>query len=179
MQNTLPESIKERISKEAEKEIELSKQAIKDAGENPNEFRQYYEGFGEGYEAALTAAISNPGQWNLAVADWIPVENRLPAKFKNVLGLSKLGKIAITCVDSSGELDQFELEVDFNDCWTHWTSIPPKPGESTPSTDTAGLVDKEGVKALFAAYCVYRNEEGDLEFSEWLDSNPIETLNSH
>lgn len=31
-------------------------------------------------------------------------------------------------------------------------------------------VDKDGVKKLFEAYCRYKNNEGEMEFNEWLDA---------
>jgi hypothetical protein len=134
MENKLPDTLKERIEQEA--------RTIRQ--ESEFNLAPYGNGFETGYLTASSKILGNPGAYGLAGAEWTSVENGLPPKFKNVLGLSKFGKVAITCVDSAGELDQFELEVDRDDCWTHWTYLPPKPGESAPPVEKVG----ELVKAL-------------------------------
>ena len=58
---------------------------------------------------------------------WISVKKRLPNKYVNVLAVSKFGKYSITCVGSDNTLDDFELEVNQSDSWTHWMWIPKKP----------------------------------------------------
>lgn len=60
---------------------------------------------------------------------WISIK-QLPPKFKNVLAISKKGVMAITCVDNSGKLDNFHLEVDGKDYYTHWLPLPLSPNES-------------------------------------------------
>src|SRR6185312_17297156 len=54
------------------------------------------------------------------VGVWIDVKDRLPKFNKNVLALSKKGKIRISYVDRGGNLDDFELEVNKGDYYTHW-----------------------------------------------------------
>lgn len=131
--NTFPESIKARIEDEAEASAKKGLGLMSMLP--PEQWKMYLGGHIEGYTAAAESILGNPEAWGLAVKDWTPVEVGLPPKFKNVLGLSKLGKIAITCVDASDKLDEFEIEVDQGDKWTHWPFIPPKPGESaTPSS---------------------------------------------
>lgn len=59
--------------------------------------------------------------------EWISVRSELPPKFKNVLAYSKFGHYGITCVDSSGEMDTFLLEIEQKDKWTHWMPLPNPP----------------------------------------------------
>ena len=61
--------------------------------------------------------------------EWISLKKKLPPKFKNVLCISKKGQIRIACVDSSGKIDEFELEVDRNDKYTHWQPLPLPPAK--------------------------------------------------
>lgn len=58
---------------------------------------------------------------------WISVRKELPPKFKNVLCYSKKGQIRITCVANDGKLDDYELESDQDDKWTHWHYLPSPP----------------------------------------------------
>jgi hypothetical protein len=62
---------------------------------------------------------------------WVAVGDRLPKGFKNVLCISKKGQIRISCVDGSGKLDNFELEVDESDYYTHWQPLPTPPAQQT------------------------------------------------
>lgn len=75
MQNTLPESIKAKISKEAQSAADKK---VYENGDDP------YMGYREGYEAGLTAAISNPGEWNLAGV-WVKAAERLPEPGRDVI----------------------------------------------------------------------------------------------
>lgn len=59
--------------------------------------------------------------------NWISVKNKLPTKYVNVLAISKFGKHGITCVGSDNKLDDFELEINQSDFWTHCMWIPKKP----------------------------------------------------
>lgn len=62
--------------------------------------------------------------------EWISVKERLPEFNKNVLALSKNGVIAISCVDSAGKLDDFELEISNGDYYTHWQPLPTPPKQT-------------------------------------------------
>lgn len=59
---------------------------------------------------------------------WVAVENP-PNTTRNVLAVSKKGRYAITCFTESG-IDNFELESDPSDYFTHWQPLPPSPKKS-------------------------------------------------
>lgn len=59
--------------------------------------------------------------------EWIKVNDRLPEYNINVLAISSKKDIRLTCVGSDGILDDYELEVDESDYWTHWMPLPQSP----------------------------------------------------
>lgn len=62
---------------------------------------------------------------------WISVEeDNLPEKFLNVLVITNKKQFGISCVDSSGEIDDFICEVDGTEKITHWRPLPEPPKKS-------------------------------------------------
>lgn len=62
--------------------------------------------------------------------EWISVKDRLPEKFVNVLGYGDNDKIAIVCIDNTGEFDRYNIG-DEDEKVTHWHPLP-SPPKKTP-----------------------------------------------
>jgi hypothetical protein len=56
---------------------------------------------------------------------WIPVSERLPELFKNVLIFGSQGTTAISCVDADLSIDLYPLKE--GEKVTHWQPLPPPP----------------------------------------------------
>ena len=58
------------------------------------------------------------------MSNWIKANEKLPKKFMNVLVLSDKGDYAISCVDNSGEFDEYPF---YPDKIKYWQTLPIPP----------------------------------------------------
>jgi hypothetical protein len=141
----IPESIKERISKEAEAASEKRFKDVVD--ELKKEIASaYYE---EGYEAAAEQILMNPEQWGLA-GSWVKCKDDLPDKNGLYIIEHKNGgrwQMFFNIEDKKWYWQSNQYSVCGDGFIERWLSESP-----TPSTDTAGLADKEHT----------------IEFADWL-----------
>lgn len=82
-------------------------------------------GFGQDVTCKRLAEITAPIRAQLEALKestrWIPVGERLPKEFVNVLVLTKLNRIDISCQYYGGHWDHCGQNV------THWTPLPERP----------------------------------------------------
>jgi hypothetical protein len=138
MQNTLPESIKERISKEAAGAFKKYVADIDLSHYTEQEIRIAAHTAKIIYTAAAEQILMNPGQWNLA-GIWFKCKDKLPDKDGLYIIEHKNGgrwQMFFKTEDKKWYWQPNPYSVCGDGFIERWLSESP-----TPSTDTAGLVE--------------------------------------